>query len=185
VETVVRREAPEGPVTLVGASIGGWLSLLWALEHPQRTRTVVLVNGVALSEGSGVVNMLPQTREEARRMLDALTGPAAPPAAGFLLDDLARRSEESPLARLMRSSYAPWRIDERLSEVSTPVVLLWGDQDELLPLSYAEEVARRLPSARLETLPGCGHVPARECPGLLLPRLEAAVDAPSGGISTP
>jgi pimeloyl-ACP methyl ester carboxylesterase len=75
----------------------------------------------------------------------------------------------------MRSSYAPWRLDERLGEVRAPVVLIWGDQDELLPISYAEEVERRLRDARLERLPGCGHVPARECPALLLPRLEAAL----------
>jgi pimeloyl-ACP methyl ester carboxylesterase len=175
VDAVIRREAPEGPIALVGASIGGWLALLWALEHPERVRIVILVNGVALSVGSGVVNMLPESREQARRMMDSLTGPSAPPSADFLLDDLARRSPESPLARLMRSSYAPWRLDERLGEVRAPVVLIWGDQDELLPISYAEEVERRLRDARLERLPGCGHVPARECPALLLPKLEAAL----------
>ncbi|HEY7368611.1 MAG TPA: alpha/beta hydrolase [Thermoanaerobaculia bacterium] len=179
VDAVLLREAPDGPITLVGASIGGWVALLWALEHPERTRAVILVNGVALSQFSGVVNMLPTTREEARRMLDALTGPAAPKAAGFFLDDVARRSADSPLARLMRTSYAPWLLDDRLAQVRAPVVLIWGDEDELLPYSYAREVARRLPQARLVDLPGCGHVPARECPGLLLPALKQAIDAPS------
>ena len=185
VDAAIRAEAPQGEVALAGNSIGGWLALLWALEHPDRARLVVLVNGVALSSGAGVVNMLPRDREEARGMLDALTGPAAPPSAGFLLDDIANRSGSSPLARLMRGSYAPWRLDDRLSEIETPVVLLWGDADELLPPAYAQEVARRLPRARLEMLPGCGHVAPRECPGLLLARLSAALDAPPGGVSGP
>jgi pimeloyl-ACP methyl ester carboxylesterase len=185
VDAAIAAEAPQGEVALVGNSVGGWLALLWAIAHPDRARLVVLVNGAALSSGAGIVNMLPRDREEARRMYDALTGPAAPAPAGFLLDDLANRSEASPLARLMRSSYAPWRLDDRLSEVATPVVLLWGDADELLPVAYAQEVARRLPRARLELLPGCGHVPSRECPGLLLPRLVAALDSREDRVSGP
>ncbi len=166
---------PAGPVTLIGNSLGGFLALHLALKHPERVARVVLVNGAAHQARSDVP-LLPRTRDEARRAVEALTGPRAKLPPDFVLDDLVRRSAGSPMARLYASDLQAFSLDERLGDVTTPVSLVWGDADELMPLAYAEAAQAKLAGARLVTLPGCGHIPMRECPALLTPALLAAVE---------
>ena len=180
VEQVVAAEAGHGRATLLGNSLGGYLAMLCAFRQPERVRQVILLNGAAIHSDPGVaINLLPRTRQEARAALEALTDPASPPAPGFLLDDLVRRGAGSPLARLLEAPEDPHlRLDERLGEMATPVTLVWGESDRLLPVAYAEEVRSRLTAARLEILPHCGHVPQRECPELAVAAIERALAEP-------
>ncbi len=179
VELVVAAESREGErVALVGNSLGGWLALLYADRHPDRVRQVVLVNGAAIrDEGSGQpVNLLPRTRQEAAAALQATMSPASPMVPGFVMDDLVRRAPGSPLARLMAAPPADeFMIDARLGSLRVPVTLIWGADDQVLPLAYARKVAAALPHADLVTLAQCGHIPQRECPDRLRPALDRAI----------
>jgi abhydrolase domain-containing protein 6 len=176
-EVLLDREAPNQKVTLVGNSMGGWLAMLYADRHPDRVAAVVLVNGAALrGDGSEAhVNLLPKTRDEARAAMLAVTSPSTPLAPEFVLDDLVRRAPTSPLARLLASPVEGWLLDGKLGEIAAPVTLLWGEDDKVLPLSYARRVASQLHSASVVPIPRCGHVPQRECPARLLPVLQQAL----------
>jgi pimeloyl-ACP methyl ester carboxylesterase len=182
VETLLGAEARGEPATLVGNSMGGWLALVYAHRHPDRVRGVVLVNGAALrGDGSEArVNLLPRTREEARAAMYAVTSPGSGLVPDFILDDLVRRAPGSPLARILAAPFQELLLDGKLGGIQAPVTLLWGADDKILPVSYAERVASQLPKARLETIPGCGHVPQRECAPRLLPPLLRALDALGG-----
>jgi pimeloyl-ACP methyl ester carboxylesterase len=182
VETLLAAEAGAERAILVGNSMGGWLALIYAHRHPERVSGVVLVNGAAISgEGSAAkLNLLPRTREEARAAMYAVTSPKSGLVPDFILDDLVRRAPGSPLARIMATPFAEFLLDGRLGEIRAPVTLLWGQDDKILPVSYAEGVASQLGSARLETIPGCGHIPQRECAPRLLPPLLHALDAAGG-----
>jgi pimeloyl-ACP methyl ester carboxylesterase len=50
---------------------------------------------------------------------------------------------------------------------SIPVTIAWGAKDRLLRPSQARVAMRRLPHARFVPLPGCGHVPMTDDPGLV------------------
>jgi len=178
VDAVLAAEAPGERVTVVGNSLGGFLALLLAERHPERVAHVVLVNGAAVTTGGGQVELLPKTRDEARAALAKLTAPGAPAPPGFVLDDLVRRGPGSPLARLLQSPVAELALDGRLAEIRTPVSLIWGEADQLLPASYARALQAQLPLARLTPLPACGHIPQRECPERFLAALEAALAQP-------
>ncbi len=54
-------------------------------------------------------------------------------------------------------------LDFRLYEVQRPTLLIWGDQDRLIPPSVGEGMQREIPGARLEMVPGCGHLAPSEC----------------------
>ena len=45
-----------------------------------------------------------------------------------------------------------------------PVLVIWGDNDQILPLSSGRRLAAELPLATLEILPDCGHIPQEEYP---------------------
>ena len=180
VAAVVRAERAGGPVTLIGNSLGGWLSLVHALEHPGEVSHAVLVNGAINRDerGGAAVTLLPKTRDEARRTMSVLLSPQSPPIPDFVLDDLVRRAATSPLARLMaqpESDLTPLLIDDRLSDLRVPVTMIWGEDDRLLSLAYARSAAARIPGARLEILAACGHVPQRECPQPLLARIRESL----------
>jgi pimeloyl-ACP methyl ester carboxylesterase len=178
IEAVAAAESGEGRVTFVGNSLGGWLALLYADRHPDRVAQVVLVNGAAIRDdgSSARVNLLPRNREEADRAVQATMSPASAPVPGFVIDDLVRRAPASPLARLMAAPPADeFLIDARLGGLEIPVTLIWGEDDQVLPVAYAKKVASALPQAELVLLPRCGHIPQRECPDQLRPALERAL----------
>jgi pimeloyl-ACP methyl ester carboxylesterase len=55
-------------------------------------------------------------------------------------------------------------LKKRIHRVQAPTLLVWGKEDRIVPLVYAEEFARRIPAARVETIEQSGHAPHLEQP---------------------
>jgi pimeloyl-ACP methyl ester carboxylesterase len=45
-----------------------------------------------------------------------------------------------------------------------PTLIIWGEGDPLIPLSSGRWLERHIPGARMEVLPGIGHIPMEEAP---------------------
>ena len=165
VEAVVR-QGPQEPVILVGNSLGAWVALLYAKQHPDRVARVVLVNGGALVGERRDLSLMPKTREEAAALMTQLRDSAADPIPGYVLDDVVREANTGPIARLAATAgrMGDYVLEGRLHEVAVPVDLIWGESDKLFALSYARRMMAQLPASRLTTIPACGHVPQQECP---------------------
>ena len=58
-----------------------------------------------------------------------------------------------------------------LPELKVPVLLVWGAQDRIIPLSQGETMQRLIPGSKLESLEGCGHLAPEMCAGEIGPRL--------------
>ncbi|MEW6364517.1 MAG: alpha/beta fold hydrolase [Acidobacteriota bacterium] len=178
-EAVLDKASPGEPVTLTGNSLGGWVATLYAQTHSARVAQVLLVNGGALRGEHSAVTLQPANREEARTLMQALRDPSSPPIPDFVLDDVIRLAREGPIARLAAAAQDMERyvLDGRLSEIKTPVAIIWGASDRLMPIEYAERMRAELPNVRLRMVPKCGHVPQQECPEALLEALQAALEA--------
>lgn len=178
-------QVPSGEkVILVGNSLGAWVSMLYAVNHPERVERLILVNGGALRGTHDRSILMPADRAAARKLMKMLTGPATPPVPDFVLDDVVRWSRRGPVGRLAAtaSQMKKYVLDGRLSEVAVPVDLLWGDADQLMTLDYAHRMMDGLPAARLTTVHGCGHIPQRECPQRFLKGLDQVLgEAPPQG----
>lgn len=57
---------------------------------------------------------------------------------------------------------------ERIAALATPTLLIWGDQDQLVPAGVGERLAALLPNARLQIIANCGHMPQLEHPDALI-----------------
>jgi len=55
-------------------------------------------------------------------------------------------------------------LGRRIHRVKAPVLLVWGENDRIVPPVYAEEFTDRLEVARKIILPQCGHLPMLEQP---------------------
>ncbi len=173
VEELLAAAAPGEPVILVGHSMGAWLATIQAHRHPASVSRVILINGGALTGDRPDLSLAPVDREAARNLMAALRDPASPPTPDFVLDDIVEQSAMGPIGRVTADvgSLVAHLLDGRLSEVTVPVDLLWGESDQLMTLAYAERMAAELPRARITTISGCGHHPANECPAKLAVRL--------------
>lgn len=56
-----------------------------------------------------------------------------------------------------------------LGRLETPVFLLWGEDDALVPVAAAERLQEAMPSATLAVLPGCGHLLPEDAPETIAP----------------
>ncbi len=89
-----------------------------------------------------------------------------PSAVTQQLVDAVKRALERPgtraaaLAAVRGMDYAA--VEHRYGHIDKPVLLLWGRDDAVAPLEYAERLAAQLPDARLARLPRCGHFPMIE-----------------------
>jgi len=156
-----------GAPILVGNSMGAWIALLTALRRPELVSRVVVVNGGPLRGETSDLDLLPEDREAARRLMAALRDPSNPPTPDAVLDDLVRRVPTSQVTRMFKEekdleSYLLQ--DERLAEIKTPVDILWGESDRYLGRGYADRLMAGLPNVRLTLIARCGHVPQVECP---------------------
>ncbi|MBB3033805.1 alpha/beta fold hydrolase BchO [Alteriqipengyuania lutimaris] len=73
-------------------------------------------------------------------------------------------------ARGALAMMANWDLEplaRALPEIANPVLLIHSDRDEAIPLDSVEKAARQLPDARLEVLPGLGHLAHEERPDLV------------------
>ncbi len=175
IRAVIDKECPDGKIVVVGNSLGGWLAMLWALENPSRTAGVVLENAGGVSVDYKGPSLLPKNRDEAREVIKAVMGPSAPPIPGYLLDDLVRRAPSSQVARLATVDVTPYLLDARLASVNFPVALVWGKDDGIATIEYAEHYRSLIPQATLTAIPNCGHIPHNQCPAAFNPKLREAI----------
>ena len=53
-------------------------------------------------------------------------------------------------------------LKKRLHRITAPTLILWGEQDGLVPPVYASEFEAAIPNARVELIAGAGHIPQME-----------------------
>jgi 3-oxoadipate enol-lactonase len=161
---------------LVGLSLGGRIARDFALRHPRRVATLVLANTTA-----GFDTLTPEQveafirsrrvplesgrtpRELASELAQNLMSPAAVPGAyPRLLASMAALRKDSYLKTIEAST----REDRgaRIEAITAPTLVVTSDEDRLYPAALAEDMARRIPGARLAVVRGAGHLSNLEQP---------------------
>ncbi|RKH34244.1 alpha/beta fold hydrolase [Corallococcus sp. CA031C] len=179
-----------GPVAVVGHSLGGLVALELALRGSVKVERLVLVDAMGLGPEMTRASRL-FFRAGPERLARNL-GPWAmarmlppPPtplgerlgALGYeLLEVRGGRPEAAQAFNALVPLTGPvFHRLERLGEVKQPVLLVWGEREETLPIALADEAARRMPQARVLRV-DCGHSPHLERPDRVLPELKAFLD---------
>jgi pimeloyl-ACP methyl ester carboxylesterase len=172
---------------LVGNSVGGRISWAYAGAHPDRVTRLVLIapdgfasQGFEYGQAPQVGALTHAMRVVTPRFLVRQNLVASYGDAGRLSDDTVRRYHDllrAPGARraLIHRIEQTILTDPRpiLETIETPTLLLWGEQDRLIPVSNAQDYLDHLPDARRVTLDGVGHLPMEETPARSLEPVEA------------
>jgi pimeloyl-ACP methyl ester carboxylesterase len=151
----------------VGHSFGAMVAAEVAASAPRRARRLVLIDPLGLWRDSDpITNWMAMDLPEQRRRL---FGDPESAAARLLFGDDEGAARLRVMWALGASGKFLWPIPDkglkkRLHRVKAPTLLVWGKEDRLVPLVYADEFARRLPGARLELIDTAGHAPQLEQP---------------------
>jgi len=168
---------------IAGHSMGGQIALELALHHPGQVRSLLLLG--ALAQCDAWQRALIETWGELPAALDPMLLArviqpwmftpafyAQPGAVAQLLEALTRNPYLPPAHALYHQSRAvsAAALAERLDQVRCPTLVLAGQQDILVPIRFAEQLAHGLPQAELVVLDNTGH-------GMLIESPDAVTEA--------
>jgi len=63
-----------------------------------------------------------------------------------------------------RTQASQYPIEAELGKITAPTLIIWGAQDELIPLPAGQKINALIKGSRLVTFEKCGHVPQEEMP---------------------
>ncbi|MQY39685.1 Lipase 3 [Streptomyces sp. RB17] len=167
-------------VAVVGNSIGGWISAEMAALGSERITSFTLVNAVGIEvPGHPVADTFPLTPVELSRL--SFHDPSKFRFDPSALTDAQRAVMAANRAALEVYSgpdaMADPTLRERLAKVTQPVLVAWGESDQVVDADYGRAFAAAIPDARFELLPVTGHMPQVETPEQLLPLVWDFADA--------
>ena len=146
---------------LVGLSMGGRIARNFALHHPERLRSLTLANtspGFDALTPEQVQRFVAERRNlqpeiQARRLL----GPKPAPHAFETLVASMRALHRESYLKTVEASVAQ-DIAAPLEEIRVPTLVIGSTHDTLYPLTMAQDMARRIPGARLAIIEDAGHL---------------------------
>ncbi len=160
--------------TLVGGSLGGWIAVTLALQFPERVHKLILVDaaGVWGNTTELPIDLHVSTRRHLREVFEFLFYDKS--RATDALIDLAyeqhlERGDGYTIHRILQNLRDGREfLDEKIASVTTPTLIIWGEQDRLIPVETGRLMQRLIPGSSLEVIPECGHLPALEKPAEFL-----------------
>ena len=153
-------------VNLVGTSLGGWIAAELAVRdsHPLKSLTLVAPAGIHVKGVAKGDIFMWSPEDTARRLFHdqklAEAMLSKPPAESEVLVQAKNRLSMAKLGwqpRLYNPHLHKW-----LHRIKTPTLILWGDDDKVIPPPYGPAFAELIPNARLEVIAKCGHLPQIE-----------------------
>jgi pimeloyl-ACP methyl ester carboxylesterase len=172
--------------SLVGNSMGGAISLQFALQFPDKLEKLVVEDGAALGKGVATffrvfsIPVIGELMSRPSRWGTAwlLKQIAYDPA--LITDDMVELYYQlATLPGAQRSFLSTLRVGvnffgqrpefvhsiaDNLDKITCPTLIIWGQQDRIIPVAHAQTAKNGIPNAELYILDSCGHGPHFEHP---------------------
>jgi pimeloyl-ACP methyl ester carboxylesterase len=150
-----------------GWSMGGWIAMKLALDHPE------MVDRLVIYDSAGTY--FPATWEPELfwpsdvagvKKLYGMLSPKPYSVPNFASEAVVRKLQAN--AWVVRRGMAAMTrgqdlLDFRLHNISQPMLIVWGEQDVLIPPSVGESIHKSVPQSVLDIVAGCGHLAPAEC----------------------
>jgi len=163
--------------TLVGHSLGGWIAAAFALQSPQAVDKLVLVDSAGVW---GEMTALPvdlhvSTLAHMREIFQFLFYDqrlASDSLIEFGYAQHLERGDGSTIHSILENTCdGRERLDDRISGLSAPTLILWGENDQMIPLAIGRRIHELVPGSKFAVIPQCGHLPNLEKPAELVRRV--------------
>jgi pimeloyl-ACP methyl ester carboxylesterase len=154
-------------VRLVGLSLGGYLAAKFSSEHGHRVKKLALIAPLGIIDpqhppldvikipGDQIPGLLVSDFEVIKKRL-----PEKPD-----IDFIGERYRESgTVARLLWEHPADAKFMRYLHRIKMPTMIVWGDEDKLIPVQHADTWRKLVPHADIKIYQGAGHLVHLEKP---------------------
>ena len=178
---------------VAGLSMGGNVALEFALSYPARTSALILIDSMV-----GGIRWSPEVHAPMKAAWRAGREQGIEAARELWLAHpffatALRRPAVAQRLRQMVGDYSGWHfvnrdpeqsleppVAEHLEQIAAPTLVIVGEEDVSDFRAMAELLARRIPRARLTTIPGAGHLAPLEAPAAVNEAIAGFLDSLEG-----
>ena len=167
-------------INLAGNSLGGHIAWQYALDHSNRINKLILLNSSGFQKEDADISLafsLANTPLLNKLMLRVTPKSLVRSSLeevyhndDKVTEELVNRVHTMQLRRgnrqafIDKSGYKYQDRSEALKELHCPTLILWGESDEWLPVSWAKDFETLIPNASVIIYDEVGHVPMEEIP---------------------
>jgi pimeloyl-ACP methyl ester carboxylesterase len=153
-------------IHIIGHSLGGWIAAEILIRDQSRAKSLTLISSAGIRvEGVPSGDIFIWNREELLR--NVFYNQAYADIA------LSLQPTEQQIDAMLKNRFTAtklgWQprwhnpdLEKWLHRIKLPSLIIWGDEDKVMPADYAGLWRERLPDARLVMIEKCGHVPQIE-----------------------
>jgi pimeloyl-ACP methyl ester carboxylesterase len=153
-----------GGVHLMGTSLGGWTAAELAIRNTARLASLTLVCAVGIAvDGIAMDDIFRMSAEENAQRFYFDPARIQGRLAGLAKADARTLARNRSIVvrlgypRFLNPDLAKW-----LHRIDVPTLLLWGENDGLVPPRFGEAYKKLIPLAKLVVIPSAGHAPFEE-----------------------
>ncbi|GLQ32025.1 alpha/beta fold hydrolase [Litoribrevibacter albus] len=164
-------------VHLVGNSMGGAISSLFAATHPERTLSVSLVNPAGVFDHRSVLQdyldrgenpLVVKKVEDIYTLLDFAMEekPFVPWPIPVVVAErsMANQALNEQIFEHLKTDQHSYNFKDELTKIQAPALIMWGEQDRVINYKNSEIFDQLIPTSRTLIYPHIGHVPMIEIP---------------------
>lgn len=165
------------PVILVGTSMGGAAAIDFTLSYPEAVQSLVLVDSAGIGQGPIIGKFLipPFERWATNFLRNPKVRQGISENAYF---DKTFASEDARICAALHLEHPNWSqglisftksggygsYKNQLSQIQSPTLIIWGENDKILGTKDAARFKRLIPYSQIKWITNCGHVPHLEQP---------------------
>ena len=177
-----------GKAHVCGLSLGGVIAIAMHAAAPDRCASLIIADSFAAHpDGRGIHERSLAASSDMRALAEGrvdvlLAQPADPAVRSEVVDTMSRIDP----AAFRIGAEAVWLADqrERAAAIGVPTLVIVGDEDRVTPPVRSQELARSIGGARLEVIPGAGHLANIERPAAFNRLVEQFVKDAEAGART-
>jgi pimeloyl-ACP methyl ester carboxylesterase len=163
------RQQKLAPLDVIGFSLGGWIAAEMAAANPDQFEHMVLVAPAGIKPSQGEIADFFQMMAQDQLRATVLD-PEATPEFSELFGGIGPQAfslMEEARAQTARLAWQPFMHNPSLGQLlevvdSLPTLLIWGEQDAIVPRSAANDYQRAIKNSKLVVFENCGHRPEVE-----------------------
>jgi 2-hydroxy-6-oxonona-2,4-dienedioate hydrolase len=154
-------------VNVLGNSLGGHITLLYALAYPERIQSLTLTGSSGLFENS-LGSTFPKRGDYEfirKKTQDTFYDPEV--ATKELIDEVFDIvNDRNKAIRVVATAKSAVRhnLGDKLHQIKAPTLLIWGREDNVTPLFVGEKFNELIAGSKLSIVDACGHAPMMEKP---------------------
>jgi len=172
---------------LIGSSLGGQIAAEYTTSHPQEIEKLILVSPSGNMEKSTpaldayIMAALYPNEQSAKNAFELMEGSGHSVHEGIVTGFVERM--QLPNAKLAFMSTLlgiknSELITSKLQTISIPTLIIWGSNDPVIPIQYAEHFVSTIQDCRFFRMDGCGHTPYVQYPNAFASKVLEFLNSP-------